>query len=171
MPSIVYGVLGLALFVRFADWGRSILSGSLTMALLILPVIVIASTEAIRAVPSTLREAGLALGATRWQLVWGQVLPAALPGIMTGNILALSRAVGETAPLIMIGALSYVAFIPSSIWDSFTVVPVQIFNWAARPQPEFHIVAAGAILVVLIVLLSLNALAIIIRQRFQRYRL
>jgi phosphate transport system permease protein len=171
MPSIVYGLLGLAIFVRFSDWGRSILSGSLTMALLILPVIIIASCEAIKAVPNSLREAALALGASRWQMIWGQVLPAALPGIMTGNILALSRAIGETAPLIMIGALSYVAFVPQSIWDSFTVIPVQIFNWASRPQVEFHDVAAGAILVVLVMLLSLNMLAIIIRQRFQRYKL
>lgn len=171
MPSVVYGLLGLALFVRMSGMGRSIIAGSLTMSLLILPVIIIASTESIRAVPNTLREAALALGASKWQVIWGQVLPAAMPGIMTGTILALSRAIGETAPLIMIGALSYVAFIPHSIWDSFTVLPVQIFNWAARPQPEFHAVAAGAIIVVLVLLLSLNGLAIIIRQRFQKYRL
>ncbi|MBP7844851.1 MAG: phosphate ABC transporter permease PstA [Proteobacteria bacterium] len=171
MPSVVYGLLGLALFVRMSGMGRSIIAGSLTMSLLILPVIIIASTESIRAVPNTLREAALALGASKWQVIWGQVLPAAMPGIMTGTILALSRAIGETAPLIMIGALSYVAFIPHSLWDSFTVLPVQIFNWAARPQPEFHAVAAGAIIVVLVLLLSLNGLAIIIRQRFQKYRL
>jgi phosphate transport system permease protein len=170
VPSIVYGILGLAVFVRGLMLGRSLLAGSLTMSLLILPVIIIASREAIRAVPVSIRHAAFALGATRWQTVRHHVLPAALPGILTGVILALSRAIGETAPLIMTGALTYVAFVPEGILDDFTALPIQIFNWAARPQPEFHELAAAGIIVLLAVLLLMNATAVWIRQRSQRNR-
>lgn len=168
VPSVVYGILGLALFVRTFALGRSILAGSLTLALLILPVIIIAAQEAIRAVPGTIRQGALALGATRWQTVRHQILPVALPGILTGTILAISRAVGETAPLIMVGALGFVPFIPSGPGDGFTVLPVQIYNWISRPQPEFHALAAAGILVLLAVLLLLNAAAIILRNKFSK---
>jgi phosphate transport system permease protein len=167
-PSIVYGILGLALFVRGLALGRSLMAGALTMSLLILPVTIIASREALRAVPGSIREASFALGATRWQTVWHHVLPAALPGILTSIILALSRAIGETAPLIMIGALTYVAFTPTGPGDAFTALPIQIFNWASRPQVEFYGVAAAGIIVLLVVLLTLNAAAIWIRYRSQK---
>lgn len=167
-PSIVYGILGLALFVRGLALGRSLLAGALTMSLLILPVTIIASREALRAVPGSIRQASFALGATRWQTVWHHVLPAALPGILTSIILALSRAIGETAPLIMIGALTYIAFTPRGPMDAFTALPIQIFNWASRPQKEFYSLAAAGIIVLLAVLLSLNAAAIWIRYRSQR---
>jgi phosphate transport system permease protein len=170
VPSIVYGILGLAIFVRGLALGRSVVAGSLTMSLLILPVIIIASREAIRAVPRTLRHASFALGATRWQTVRHHVLPAALPGILTGVILAISRAIGETAPLIMIGALTYVAFVPAGPLDAFTALPIQIFNWASRPQQDFHALAAAGIIVLLVVLLLMNAAAITIRHRSQRSR-
>ncbi len=169
VPSIVYGILGLALFVRAMDLGRSILAGSLTMALLVLPIIIIASQEALRAVPNSIREGAYALGASRWQMVSRQVLPAAMPGIFTGVILALSRAIGETAPLIMIGALLFVPFTPDSPTDRFTVLPIQIFNWASRPQSAFQENAAAAIIVLLGVLLVMNAIAILLRNRFQRH--
>ncbi len=171
MPSIVYGLLGLTVFVRFFGLEQSLWSGSLTMSLLIMPTIIIASKEAIRAVPDSLRLAAFALGAKPWQVIVGQVLPAALPGILTGFILSMSRAVGESAPLIMIGALSYVAFLPQSPSDPFTVLPVQIFGWASRPNEEFHGLAGAAILVLLAVLFLMNLGAVIVRQRFQRYRL
>lgn len=170
MPSIIYGLLGLAIFVRFMGLDRSVLAGGLTLALLVLPVIIIASQEAIRAVPRTLREAAYALGAMKWQVLFGQVLPAAVPGIMTGIILSISRAMGETAPLIMMGALTYVAFVPESVNDPFTALPIQIFNWASRPQADFHSVAAAGIVVLLILLFLMNLIAIFIRQKFQRYR-
>jgi phosphate transport system permease protein len=170
VPSIVYGILGLALFVRALSLGRSLLSGALTLSLLILPVIILASQEAIRAVPDSIRQAAYGLGATRWQTVRLQVLPMALPGILTGTILALSRAVGETAPLVMIGALSFVAFTPRGPLDQFTVLPLQIFNWVSRPQEEFRRLAAGAIIVLLAVLLLMNAGAIMLRNRYQRRR-
>ena len=169
MPSIIYGLLGLAIFVRFFAWERSILSGSLTLALLILPIIIISSQGALQSVPRSLREASYALGAYRWQVLWGQVLPAALPSIITGVILSLSRAIGETAPLIVVGALSYVAFVPHSIMDPFTVLPIQIYNWAERPQGEFHKIAAGGIIVLLVFLLGLNLIATFIRKKFQKY--
>lgn len=168
VPSIVYGILGLALFVRGMALGRSVIAGALTMALLILPIIIISSQEAIRAVPSSIREASYALGATRWQTVKHHVLPAALPGILTGNILALSRAMGEAAPLIMIGALTFIAFTPQSPFDPFTALPIQIFNWASRPKVEFQYLAAAGILVLLGFLIAMNAAAIIIRNKYQR---
>jgi len=170
VPSIVYGILGLAIFVRYFELGQSLLSGSLTMSLLILPVIIITAREAIRAVPASTRQAAYALGATRWQVVRDQVLPSALPGILTGVILALSRAIGETAPLILAGALTYVAFVPEGPMDEFTALPIQIYNWAARPQPKFHALAAGGIIVLLAVMLMMNALAVWIRHRSERRR-
>jgi len=170
VPSIVYGILGLALFVRTLGLDRSIISGALTLSLLIMPVIIIASQEAIRAVPSSIREAAYGLGATRWQVVRTQVLPMAMPGIMTGTILALSRAVGETAPLIMVGAVGFIAFAPTGVFDSFTVLPLQIYNWISRPQEEFHQLAAAGILVLLAVLLTMNAAAILLRNRYQSRR-
>lgn len=168
VPSIVYGILGLAVFVRWFDLGRSVLAGSLTLTLLILPVIIIAGQEAIRAVPKSIRLASYALGATRWQTVSRQVLPMALPGILTGTILALSRAVGETAPLIIIGALAFVPFTPNSPLDQFTVLPIQIFNWISRPQPAFHEIAAAGIIVLLAVLLTFNLIAILLRNRYTK---
>lgn len=168
VPSIVYGIIGLAVFVRQLGLERSLLSGALTMSLLILPIIIIASREAIKTVPMSIRHAAFALGATRWQTTWAHVLPAASPGILTGVILALSRAIGETAPLIMIGGLTYVAFFPEGPMDSFTALPIQIFNWVARPQQEFHELAAGAIIVLLAVLLLMNAAAIVIRHKAEK---
>jgi phosphate transport system permease protein len=189
VPSIVYGMLGLAVFVRWLRCDRSVLSGALTMSLLVLPVIIIASREALAAVPSSIRQAAFALGATRWQTVRHHVLPAALPGMMTGIILALSRGIGETAPLILIGALSYVPFVPggplsdypltstglrqwlsTALFDQFTVMPIQIYDWVARPQPEFHHLAAAGIIVLLGVLLGMNATAVAIRAWQQRRR-
>lgn len=168
VPSIIYGILGLALFVRGLGFGRSVLAGALTMSLLILPIIIIASREAIRTVPDSIRQGAFALGATRWKVVRDHVLPGALPGILTGLILAFSRAIGETAPLIMIGALTYVAFTPESVMDEFTALPIQIFNWASRPQAEFHELAAAGIIVLLVVLLLMNAAALYIRYRSRR---
>ncbi len=170
VPSIVYGILGLAVFVRGMDLERTILAGSLTMALLVLPIIIVASREGLRAVPQSIREGSLALGATRWQAVRFQVLPVAFAPMMTGVILALSRAIGETAPLIMMGALTFIAFTPDGPGDRFTVLPIQIFNWVSRPQPEFKENAAAGIIVLLIVLLSMNAVAIALRTWFERKR-
>lgn len=163
VPSIIYGLLGLGLFVRTLQLGRSVLAGAATLALLILPIIILATREALRAVPFSLRESSYALGATRWQTVWHQVVPAALPGILTGVILAMSRAVGETAPLIMIGALTYVAFVPQSVLDPFTVLPIQIFNWVSRPQADFAVNAAAGVIVLLVITLAMNGLAIWLR--------
>ena len=168
VPSVIYGLLGLQLFVRICQFERSLLSGALTLTILILPVIIIASREAIRTVPKSLREASLALGASKWQTVWNHVIPGALPGIMTGCILAFSRAIGETAPLITIGALTYVAFVPDSIFSAFTALPIQTFNWVSRPQEAFHANAAAAMVVLLVVLLLMNACAIALRIRYQR---
>jgi phosphate transport system permease protein len=168
VPSIVYGLLGLGIFVRTFGLGRSILAGALTMSLLVLPTVIIAAREAIRAVPPSLRQASLALGVSRWQTTWNVVLPLAFPGILTGTILALSRAIGETAPLITIGALTYIAFLPRSVLDQFTVLPIQIFNWTSRPQEEFRFIAAAGIVVLLIVLLSANAFAILLRDKLQK---
>lgn len=169
VPSIVYGLLGLALFVRALQLERSVLSGALTMALLVLPIIIVASQEAILAVPNSIREASYALGATKWQTVRHHVLTNALPGILTGTILALSRAIGEAAPLIMIGALTFVAFVPESPLDPFTVLPIQIFNWVSRPQEAFHYLAAAGIIVLLVFLLTMNAAAIYIRNKYQKH--
>lgn len=168
VPSIVYGILGLAIFVRFFGFGRSVLAGAATLALLILPVVIISAREALKAVPNSLREASYGVGATKWQTIRHQVIPVALPGILTGTILSLSRAIGETAPLIMIGALTFIAFSPTSPMDPFTVLPIQIFNWTAKPQAEFHELAAGAIVVLLVVLLVMNAGAIVLRNKFQK---
>lgn len=168
VPSIVYGILGLTLFVRGLDLGRSLLAGSMTMALLILPIITIAAQEAIKAVPNSFRLAGFGIGMTRWQVIYYQVLPMAFPGMITGVILALSRAIGESAPLIMIGALTFVAFLPASVLDTFTVLPIQIFNWTTRPQKEFHEIAAAGIIVLLVILLSMNSLAIWMRIHYKR---
>jgi phosphate transport system permease protein len=168
VPSIIYGLLGLELFVRAMKLERSLLAGALTMALLVLPIIIISSREALRAVPPSIREASFALGASRWQTIWSQVLPLAFPGIMTGSILAFSRAIGEAAPLITIGALTYIAFLPDGLLAPFTVLPIQIFNWVSRPQSGFHEAAAAAILVLLAVLIVMNALAVYLRQRFQK---
>ena len=168
VPSIVYGVLGLAVFVRAMALGRSVLAGAATLALLILPIVIISAQEAIRAVPPSVQEAGLGVGATKWQTLQHLVLPIAFPGILTGMILALSRAIGETAPLIMIGALTFIAFTPNTPLDEFTVLPIQVFNWAARPQAGFHELAAAGIIVLLIALLSMNALAIVLRNRLRK---
>jgi phosphate transport system permease protein len=165
VPSIVYGLLGLQLFVRALELQRSVLAGALTLALLIMPIIIVSAQEALRAVPPSMREGAYALGATRWQVVRGAVLPFALGGMLTGNILAVSRAVGEAAPLIMIGALTFIAFLPQDPLDSFTVLPIQIFNWISRPQAEFQQLAAAGILLLLLLMLALNSVAIVLRQR------
>jgi phosphate transport system permease protein len=170
VPSIIYGLLGLAVFVRFMELGRSVLAGSLTLSLLVLPIIIVAAREGLRAVPPSIREASLGLGATPWQTVRYQVLPPAIPSMLTGVILALSRAIGETAPLIMIGALTTVLFTPVGPLDRFTALPIQIFNWVSRPQAGFHEAAAAGIIVLLVVLLSMNAVAIVLRNRFERNR-
>lgn len=169
VPSIVYGLLGLAVFVRWMALDRSVISGALTMALLILPMLITVSQEALKAVPDSYREGSLALGATQWQTIYRQVLPAALPGILTGVILSLSRALGETAPLILIGAVSFVRFVPEGLGSSFTVLPIQIFNWTSQPQKGFQEAAAAGIIVLLVVLLSLNATAIYLRHRASRH--
>ena len=168
VPSIVYGILGLAIFVRGMMLGRTVLAGALTMTLLVLPIMIITSREAIRSVPSSLRLAFLAMGATKWQTIRHIVLPASLSGIFTGTILTVSRAIGETAPLILIGALSFVAFAPRSPMDEFTVLPIQVFSWVSRPQAEFSNLAAAAIIVLLIVLLSMNAVSVWLRLRFEK---
>ncbi|MBE9157352.1 phosphate ABC transporter permease PstA [Nodosilinea sp. LEGE 06152] len=175
VPSIIYGLLGLQVFVRILfpiTQGRSVLSGALTLALLVLPIVIIATRESLRSIPSSLRQAGFALGATRWQVVRSHVFPLALPGILTGVILALSRAIGETAPLITIGALTYIPFLPDlslrGLQSPFTVLPIQIYNWVSRPQADFHALAAGAIIVLMVILLLMNATAIYLRNRFQK---
>jgi phosphate transport system permease protein len=167
VPSIVYGILGLAFLVRGLGLGEVLLAGALILGLLVLPTIVIAGREAIRAVPGSIRDGAYALGATQWQVVSRQVLPAAAPGIATGTILALSRAIGETAPLLMIGALTYVPFDPE-IFGAFTALPVQIYNWTRQPQEDFKLLAAGAIIVLLVLLLLMNAFAIWLRNRYQK---
>lgn len=167
VPSVIYGLLGLGLFVRTLGFGRSVLAGSATLALLVLPVVILSSREALRAVPPSLREASYALGATRWQTVRRQVLPVALPGMLTGTILALSRAIGETAPLIAIGALTYVPFAPDGVWSPFTVLPIQVFNWVSRPQEAFLENAAAGIIVLLVLLLAMNGFAAWLRDRYR----
>lgn len=168
VPSIIYGLLGLEVFVRIAQMGNSILAGSLTLSLLILPIIIVSTREAIRAVPRTIKDASRALGASRWQTIWNQILPASFGGILTGVILAISRAVGETAPLIVVGALAYVPFAPTSPLDEFTVLPIQIFNWVSRPQHEFVINAAAAIIVLLLITFAMNGIAVYLRYRWQK---
>lgn len=168
VPSIVYGLFGLTLFVRSLAFGRSVLSGALTMALLVLPIVIVTAQEAIKTVPDSLREAAYALGATRWQTVRRVVLPAAISNIITGIILALSRAIGETAPLIMIGALTFVAFVPEGPLSAFTALPIQIFNWISRPQAGFHQIAAAGIIVLLIIVLLMNGMATFIRYKYYR---
>jgi phosphate transport system permease protein len=169
VPSIVYGILGLAFLVRGPlELGRVVLAGGLTLGLLVLPVVIIAAREAIRAVPPSIREGSMALGATQWQTIRKQVLPAAIPGIATGVILALSRAIGETAPLILVGAASFVAFNPESLDSAYTALPLQIFEWISRPQEEFKLLAAAGILVLLALLLSMNAVAIWLRNRYEQ---
>lgn len=184
VPSIVYGMLGLAIFVRmletltsgalFGQWdpttanGRTILSAGLTLGLLILPIVIINAQEAIRAVPASLRQASYALGATRWQTVWSHVLPNALPGILTGAILAMSRAIGETAPLVVVGASTFITVDPSGPFSKFTTLPIQIYQWTSRPQGEFRNIAAAAIVVLLVLLLSMNAAAVLLRNRFSK---
>lgn len=167
VPSIIYGLLGLEIFVRMMKMGSSILAGSFTLALLILPVIIVATREALKAVPKTLREASYGLGASKWQTIWYQVLPASAGGILTGIILALSRAIGETAPLIVIGALAYVPFVPQSPMDEFTVLPMQIFNWISRPQHEFQVNGAAAIIILLIITFAMNGIAVYLRNKWQ----
>ncbi|MBI5097334.1 MAG: phosphate ABC transporter permease PstA [Nitrospirae bacterium] len=181
VPSIIYGLLGLGLFVRIMQLDRSIIAGAATLAILVMPIVIMSAREALRAIPSSIREASYALGATKWQTIRHQVIPAAMPGIMTGIILAMSRAVGETAPLITIGALTYVAFLPTSpissefpffsiqgLFDPFTALPIQIFNWVSRPQKGFHADAAGGIIVLLIITFTMNGLAVWIRHRYQK---
>jgi phosphate transport system permease protein len=184
VPSIIYGMLGLAIFVRVlepftsgavfttgvapSDNGRTIVAAGLTLGLLTLPVVIISAQEALKAVPDSLRHAGLALGATRWQTVRSQILPVALPGILTGTILAVARAVGETAPLILIGAASFITTDPSGPFSKFTALPIQIFQWTSFPQEEFHNLAAAASIALLILLLTLNAVAVILRNRYSR---
>lgn len=172
VPSIVYGLLGLAVFVPLLtsaqQSGKNVMAGALTMTLLILPTVIITTQEALRAVPNSLREASYGLGATQWQTIRQQVLPAATPGILTGVILSISRAIGETAPLIAIGAVVYISFVPHSVNDSFTALPIQIYNWASSPQTAFQQASAAAIIVLLAVLLTLNSLAIFLRYRLQR---
>lgn len=168
VPSIIYGLLGLEIFVRMLNMGASLLAGACTLSLLILPVIIVATREAIKAVPNSLREASYGMGATKWQTIWFQILPAASGGIITGVILALSRAVGETAPLIVIGALAYVPFVPSTPMDEFTVLPMQIFNWVSRPQKEFLENGAAAIIVLLIITFCMNGIAIYFRNKWQK---
>src|SRR3989338_1423343 len=168
VPSIIYGLLGLELFVRMSHMGRSLLAGACTLALLLLPMVIMVSRESLRVVPNSLREAGFALGADQWQTIWKIILPMSIPGALTGIILSVARAIGETAPLITIGALTYVAFLPDSIHSAFTAMPIQIFNWISRPQTAFQTNAAAGIVVLLFLMLFFNALAIWLRARLQR---
>lgn len=168
VPSIIYGLLALEVFVRILGLGKSLLAGSLTLSLLILPIIIVSTREALKAVPKTIREASYALGATKWQTTWHQILPASAGGIVTGVILAISRAIGETAPLIVIGAMLYITTLPSSPMDDFSVLPIQIFNWLSRPQKGFIINATAAIIVLLAITFILNGIAIYLRNRWQK---
>ncbi|SFA96108.1 MULTISPECIES: phosphate ABC transporter permease PstA [unclassified Bacillus (in: firmicutes)] len=168
VPSIVFGLLGLTVFVRALALGTSVLAAGFTMSLLVLPVIIVSAQEAIRAVPRELREASYGMGATKWQTIVKVVLPAAIPGILTGGILALSRAIGETAPLVVIGLPLFLAFLPRTVFDMFTVLPMQIYNWTGRPQEEFHALAAAGIIVLLALLIFMNSIAVLIRNKFQK---
>lgn len=166
VPSIVYGILGLGLFVRAMALERSILAGALTLTLVVLPIVILASQESLRAVPDSIRRASYALGASRWQTTWHQVLPAATPGIMTGVILAISRALGEAAPIVALGAAVFLTYVPISPMDGFSALPVTIFDWTSRPQAEFHHIAAAAIVVLLTMLVLLNATAVYVRYHY-----
>ena len=168
VPSIIYGLLGLGIFVRFFGFGGSILSGSLTLSLLILPIIIVATREAIKAVPHSLKEASYALGASKWQTIKNVVIPSSFGGILTGIILSLSRAIGETAPLIVVGAMAYVPFVPHSIFDTYSVLPMQIFSWTTRPQQGFAIAAAGAIIILLLITFIMNGIAVYFRNKWQK---
>ena len=168
VPSIIYGLLGLEVFVRILEMGASVLAGSFTLALLILPIVIVSTREALKAVPKSIRDASFAMGASRWQTVYYQLLPASFGGILTGIILALSRAVGETAPLIVIGALAYVPFAPSSVMDEFSVLPIQIFNWITRPQHGFVENAAAAIIILLLITFVMNGIAVYFRNKWQK---
>jgi len=170
VPSVIYGLLGLGLFVRWMQLGPSVLAGAATLALLVLPVVILSTREALRTVPMSAREGSYALGATKWQTIWHQVLPGAMPGIFTGLILAMSRAIGETAPLITIGALTYIPFAPTGLDSRFTVLPIQIYNWVSRPQAPFLENAAAGIIVLLFLLLTMNSVAVVLRDRFQKVR-
>jgi phosphate transport system permease protein len=170
VPSVIYGLLGLGLFVRWMELGPSVLAGAATLALLVLPVVILSTREALRTVPMSAREGSYALGATKWQTIWHQVLPGAMPGIFTGLILAMSRAIGETAPLITIGALTYIPFAPTGLDSRFTVLPIQIYNWVSRPQAPFLENAAAGIIVLLLLLLTMNSVAVVLRDRFQKVR-
>jgi phosphate transport system permease protein len=169
VPSVIYGIFGLAIFVRAAGLGFTLISGALTLTLLILPVVIIASIEALKAVPDSQREGAYALGASRWQMIRGSLLPAAAPGVMTGIILAMARAIGETAPLILVGAFTFVTFLPRPFEGGYTVLPIQVYQWAGRPQEDFQGISAAAIIVMLVLMLVLNALALIIRIRLSRH--
>ncbi|MBL4669785.1 MAG: phosphate ABC transporter permease PstA [Flavobacteriales bacterium] len=168
VPSIIYGLLGLEIFVRIFGLGGSVLAGSLTLSLLILPIIIVATREALKAVPSSIKDASMALGASKWQTIWNQTLPASIGGVLTGVILAISRAIGETAPLIVVGALAYVPFAPSSPMDEFTVMPIQIFNWVSRPQHGFAVNASAAIIVLLLITFMMNGIAVYFRNKWQK---
>ena len=168
VPSIIYGLLGLEIFGRIMGMGGSLLAGASTLSLLILPVIIVSTREALKAVPKSIKEASFAMGASKWQTIWHQLLPASFGGVITGIILALSRAIGETAPLIVIGALAYVPFVPASPTDEFSVLPIQIFNWISRPQKGFAINAASAIIILLLVTFVLNGIAMYLRNRWQK---
>lgn len=167
IPSVIYGILGLALFVRYLDLGRTIISGALTLALLILPTIIVASQEALKTVPKEMKEGSYALGATKWQTIKKIILPYSFPGILTGMILAVSRAFGESAPLVVIGGAASIWFQPKSVFDEFTTLPLQIFNWAARPQAEFQNIAAAGIIVLIVLLVIINLAAILVRNKYQ----
>ncbi len=168
VPSIIYGLLGLEVFVRILEMGASVLAGSFTLALLILPIVIVSTREALKAVPKSVRDASFALGASKWQTVSRQLLPASFGGILTGIILALSRAVGETAPLIVVGALAYVPFAPSGPLDEFSVLPIQIFNWISRPQAGFELNAAAAIIILLLITFVMNGIAVYFRNKWQK---
>jgi phosphate transport system permease protein len=168
VPSIVYGILGLGIVARQFGLGSTVITAAITLALLVLPVVIISSREAIRAVPSSIRDGSMALGATKWQTIWKQVLPGAIPGIATGSILALSRAIGEAAPLLLLGAVTFVAFNPDSLTSAYTVLPIQIYDWIRQSRAEFQVLAAAAIVVLLAILLLMNSVAIYIRNRYQK---
>ena len=168
VPSIIYGLLGLEFFVRTLNMGSTLLAGAATLSLLILPIIIVSTREALRAVPNSIRQASYGMGANTWQTIWHQILPASMGGILTGIILSISRAIGETAPLIVVGALAYVAFIPSGPMDQYTVLPMQIFNWISRPQHGFQVNAAAGIIILLIITFLLNGIAVVLRNRWQK---